>query len=345
MLPDRKKNLIIWVVSIIGVIIVIFLMYNLAKFMHNRSGNVVVADDTYPADYSYYGISVDEDNNYQLTGLNLDYDETILGLRSFYYIDKLYYFSDHLVLYSDAINQVNYDKNNNTFSFYEINSFYSNQIDVLVTDNYYIFIAPTEIYYSSKNDLNNTKSITNTLVSDVALIQENSLYYEQEDGIYVYNFEEESSNLLVADVANVELVDIADNYLLYMMDNQLWAYSLRRQNTINVGQKISDEESKAFTYVALVPDYLLYEVEDQEGNNVLKKYSFALNMPLKAEMDLQNETIMNAFYIEENRLYIELVKEDLVRYLIVDYNTNSIVKELENKYTVILPIGDDESED
>lgn len=345
MLPDRKKNLIIWIVSIIGVIIVIFLMYNLAKFMHNRSGNVVVADDTYPADYSYYGISVDEDNNYQLTGLNLDYDETILGLRSFYYIDKLYYFSDHLVLYSDAINQVNYDKNNNTFSFYEINSFYSNQIDVLITDNYYIFIAPTEIYYSSKNDLNNTKSITNTLVSDVALIQENSLYYEQEDGIYVYNFEEESSNLLVADVANVELVDIADNYLLYMMDNQLWAYSLRRQNTINVGQKISDEESKAFTYVALVPDYLLYEVEDQEGNNVLKKYSFALNMPLKAEMDLQNETIMNAFYIEENRLYIELVKEDLVRYLIVDYNTNSIVKELENKYTVILPIGDDESED
>lgn len=345
MLPDRKKNLIIWIVSIIGVIIVIFLMYNLAKFMHNRSGNVVVADDTYPADYSYYGISVDEDNNYQLTGLNLDYDETILGLRSFYYIDKLYYFSDHLVLYSDAINQVNYDKNNNTFSFYEINSFYSNQIDVLITDNYYIFIAPTEIYYSSKNDLNNTKSITNTLVSDIALIQENSLYYEQEDGIYVYNFEEESSNLLVADVANVELVDIADNYLLYMMDNQLWAYSLRRQNTINVGQKISDEESKAFTYVALVPDYLLYEVEDQEGNNVLKKYSFALNMPLKAEMDLQNETIMNAFYIEENRLYIELVKEDLVRYLIVDYNTNSIVKELENKYTVILPIGDDESED
>ena len=327
MLPDRKKNLIIWIVSIIGVIIVIFLMYNLAKFMHNRSGNVVVADDTYPADYSYYGISVDEDNNYQLTGLNLDYDETILGLRSFYYIDKLYYFSDHLVLYSDAINQVNYDKNNNTFSFYEINSFYSNQIDVLITDNYYIFIAPTEIYYSSKNDLNNTKSITNTLVSDIALIQENSLYYEQEDGIYVYNFEEESSNLLVADVANVELVDIADNYLLYMMDNQLWAYSLRRQNTINVGQKISDEESKAFTYVALVPDYLLYEVEDQEGNNVLKKYSFALNMPLKAEMDLQNETIMNAFYIEENRLYIELVKEDLVRYLIVDYNTNSIVKE------------------
>lgn len=345
MLPDRKKNLIIWVVSIIGVIIVIFLMYNLAKFMHNRSGNVVVADDTYPADYSYYGISVDEDNNYQLTGLNLDYDETILGLRSFYYIDKLYYFSDHLVLYSDAINQVNYDKNNNTFSFYEINSFYSNQIEVLITDNYYIFIAPTEIYYSLKNDLNNTKSITNTLVSDVALIQENSLYYEQEDGIYVYNFEEESSNLLVADVANVELVDIADNYLLYMMDNQLWAYSLRRQNTINVGQKISDEESKAFTYVALVPDYLLYEVEDQEGNNVLKQYSFALNMPLKAEMDLQNETIMNAFYIEENRLYIELVKEDLVRYLIVDYNTNSIVKELENKYTVILPIGDDESED
>lgn len=345
MLPDRKKNLIIWIVSIIGVIIVIFLMYNLAKFMHNRSGNVVVADDTYPADYSYYGISVDEDNNYQLTGLNLDYDETILGLRSFYYIDKLYYFSDHLVLYSDAINQVNYDKNNNTFSFYEINSFYSNQIEVLITDNYYIFIAPTEIYYSLKNDLNNTKSITNTLVSDVALIQENSLYYEQEDGIYVYNFEEESSNLLVADVANVELVDIADNYLLYMMDNQLWAYSLRRQNTINVGQKISDEESKAFTYVALVPDYLLYEVEDQEGNNVLKKYSFALNMPLKAEMDLQNETIMNAFYIEENRLYIELVKEDLVRYLIVDYNTNSIVKELENKYTVILPIGDDESED
>lgn len=345
MLPDRKKNLIIWIVSIIGVIIVIFLMYNLAKFMHNRSGNVVVADDTYPADYSYYGISVDEDNNYQLTGLNLDYDETILGLRSFYYIDKLYYFSDHLVLYSDAINQVNYDKNNNTFSFYEINSFYSNQIEVLITDNYYIFIAPTEIYYSLKNDLNNNKSITNTLVSDVALIQENSLYYEQEDGIYVYNFEEESSNLLVADVANVELVDIADNYLLYMMDNQLWAYSLRRQNTINVGQKISDEESKAFTYVALVPDYLLYEVEDQEGNNVLKKYSFALNMPLKAEMDLQNETIMNAFYIEENRLYIELVKEDLVRYLIVDYNTNSIVKELENKYTVILPIGDDESED
>ncbi len=344
MLPDRKKNLIIWIISIVSVVIVILIMYNLAKFMHNRTGQIKVVDDIYPLEYSYYGITIDQDKNYQLTGLNQDYEETILGLRSFYSINKLYYFDNHLVVYSDAINQINYNKADNEFSFYEIDSFYSNKTNVLMNDNYYVFSTSTNVYYTAKDNLNNKMNISDELISDIVLLQDNNVYYLQNDGINVYNLVDKTNKLIVANIAEVKLITVFENYVLYLMDNQLWVYNMKGQNTINVGQQIIDEEGKAFTFVALVPGLLLYEVTDENNNNVLKQYSFSIQEVLKSTMDLQNETILNAFYIEDNKIYVDLSKDDIIRYLIVDYNENTIIKELKNQYVTLMPVEVEKNE-
>ena len=51
MLPEKRKKLIFTIIAIIAVIIVIIIMYNLAKFMHNRNVEEIVYDDPYPETY------------------------------------------------------------------------------------------------------------------------------------------------------------------------------------------------------------------------------------------------------------------------------------------------------
>ena len=54
MLPGKRKSLIIWIVSIIGIILVIFAMYNFSKFMRNRGPQESeIIDDAYVEDYLY----------------------------------------------------------------------------------------------------------------------------------------------------------------------------------------------------------------------------------------------------------------------------------------------------
>ena len=72
MLPEYRRKIIISILAVIGIIIVIFAMYNLSKYVREQEkiDDERVFDDAYPEEYLYYGFIIDEDNNYQLMGIN-----------------------------------------------------------------------------------------------------------------------------------------------------------------------------------------------------------------------------------------------------------------------------------
>src|SRR5699024_9731099 len=116
---------------------------------------------------------IDEDGNYQLMGLNNNFEEEKLGLRSFYAMSNMYYYDDHIILYTDAINQINYNKEENKYFFYEIDSFYNNATDVIVTDLYYVFYTSATLEYCSIDNCNRIQ-IVDDLVDDIILLNENA---------------------------------------------------------------------------------------------------------------------------------------------------------------------------
>ena len=197
MLPGKRKSLIIWIVSIIGIILVIFAMYNFSKFMRNRGPQESeIIDDAYVEDYLYYGFAIDEDGNYQLMGLNNNFEEEKLGLRSFYAMSNMYYYDDHIILYTDAINQINYNKEENKYFFYEIDSFYNNATDVIVTDLYYVFYTSATLEYCSIDNCNRIQ-IVDDLVDDIILLNENAVFYQRSDGVYMYDFNTQKSKIVM----------------------------------------------------------------------------------------------------------------------------------------------------
>ena len=77
MLPEKRKKLIFTIVAIIGVILVIIIMYNLAKYMRNQGVETPEErDDAYPEVYPYYGVYYDTEGTYKLKGLNGSFEET-----------------------------------------------------------------------------------------------------------------------------------------------------------------------------------------------------------------------------------------------------------------------------
>ena len=219
MLPEKKKELIIWVVSIIGVILVIIIMYNFTKFMRGLGetpAEEIVYDDPYPDIYTYFGFALDEDGNYQLMGLDSEFLETKLGLRSFYSMDNLYYYDNHLVLYTDAINQINYNKEEETFMFYEQNSFFSHSTDVIITPSYYVFITDETLEYCLAPDCTEMTTITDQLADTTVLYTSDSLFYLLNDGVYEYNLEDkESTHIVLNEMRTFKLLATNEDYFMY----------------------------------------------------------------------------------------------------------------------------------
>ena len=340
MLPEKRKNLIILIVSIIGVILVIIIMYNFSKFMQNQ-GNVpeeIVYDDPYPSDYKYYGFIIDEDGNYQLMGLSSDFTEELLGLRSFYPMSDIYFYNDHLVLYTDAINQINYNFIDDEYLFYELNPFYSNDTEVLITPDYYIFYTSTTLSYCNINDCQETL-VTNSLTDDLILTSENVVFYELADGIHKLDMTNGEDKIIAYSDSsnNLSILLSNDKYLVYMNGSSIYSYTVASSSTTNISDTIIAEEGE-FSIINLQDDYLLYQIVDEDGNNCLKKYSFRIHAILKNTYNLGNEEITYSKVIDENLIYAQLVNEDNVRYVIMDTTEQKVVKEFENSYVTLIGV-------
>lgn len=340
MLPEKKKELIIWVVSIIGVILVIIIMYNFTKFMRGLGetpAEEIVYDDPYPDVYTYYGFALDEDGNYQLMGLDSEFLETKLGLRSFYSMDNLYYYDNHLVLYTDAINQINYNKEEETFMFYEQNSFFSHSTDVIITPSYYVFITDETLEYCLAPDCTEMTTITDQLADTTVLYTSDSLFYLLNDGVYEYNLEDkESTHIVLNEMRTFELLATDEDYLLFKVDENYWVYQLDRKDTENISFNIAEENP--YEFVSLQSNAMYYQTTDAEGNNILKRYSFLTDAVSNYTYNIGKEEVTSSYTLGNYLLYAELSSDDTTRYVIIDLENEEVIKELENSYVVFAEV-------
>lgn len=336
MLPEKRKNLIILIVSIIAVILVIIIMYNFAKFMRGAGETEEkVYDDTYPPAYVYYGFITDEEGNYQLMGLDSEFNETMLGLRSFYFMNNLYYYNNHLVLYSDAINQINYNATEENYFLYELNPFYSNSTEVLIAPEYYIFYTQDTLEYCLSSDCNRTV-ISDALLKPEVFYSDNKVFYQLNDGIYVFDLETLTSERVVLnETHDITLITASSNYLVFTVDDIYWLYNSNSKVATSLEDHIPEEE---YTFVSLQNDYFIYQIVAENGNNNLKKYSLRINSPLNTVYDIGKEEITNSIVISDNLLYAELVGDDTLRYVIMDIDEQRVLKELEHPYVVLIGV-------
>lgn len=337
MLPEKKKKLIITGLALIALIIVIILMYNLGKYMQEKSkiNEDTIIDDAYPNNYPYYGFLFDEDGNYQLMGLDSNFEETKLNLRSFYKMDNLYYYNDHLVLYTDAINQVNYNKEDEEYFFFEQNPFYSNDTEVYITEENYIFNDGEKLEYCPKDNCTNVV-ISDSISDYVTLLNDEVIFYEEDDTIKSYDMK--VSEVKTIDTASdIQLLALNDKYVVYFKNMSIYVYDLLDGYATDIGASILNDNTE-FTFLALQNDGIIYETKDDLGNNIIKTYYMPLSTTLKNTYNLAKEELNSCYPITDTLLYAELVLDNRIRYVIMDMENQEIIKEFSNPYVVLIGV-------
>ena len=198
MLPEKRKNLIIILVIIVLVILAVYGGYFLSKFVKEKDKNPKI-DFDYPESAMYFGIIKDDSNFNKGIVLDSEFNEISNKINLFYPILS-YKVSDNnkLLFYSDAFNQLTYNKKEKTFFIKEIDSKISNLNGIQYGKNFIVYVTDSNELFMIDND-DNSFSIAKNVDSNFAII---------------------------------------DNYIYYTLDNDLKAYNVVTKNTLNIKNKI-----------------------------------------------------------------------------------------------------------
>lgn len=342
MLPEAKKKLIFTIIAIIGVILVIIIMYNLAKFMKDRGKNEVIYDDPYPTIYDYYAIEYSDEGTYKLIGFDENFTRNDLDLRIFFPINTLYWRNNHLAFYSDATNELRYNKEEEKYYLYELDTFYSNKVDITINGDYLILVEKNTLSYRNIDE-EETKEITNNLVDKNILIKDNLVYYVVTAGIYEYDLETGSSKLIMIKGSNNEqkLVAISNKFLVVQSEETIYSYEFDNGSIVTINDRIEEEEGTSIKYIGLFGTTLVYQVLVEE-EYILRTYSLEINSNTYQDFSLGYEQIDYSYPINDKYVYANLKLNDKERYVIIDIKEKKVIKELENQYKVMLEVVEDE---
>lgn len=326
MLPEKKKNLLIGIVSCVVLIIVVILIYLLSNFIKSRSEVVKLEDDLYPTKYNYYGILKDDEDVYRINGIAAS-DEDYLGIRTFYDVSDLRIINNHIIFFADALNELRYNKKNNEFYLQELNSFYSNSYDINLTDSSIILRTKQSIsYFNFDKTINEETQISNTLKSNEFLEDKNKVYYVLDDGIHEYDIttKEERLFLNIGTDENVTFLDKCEDILYFKSNGELFLYNDHFKDTL----KLSDYINEGFTFMNGTKNGFLYITED----NKIKEFD-AIK---KAANDYIYDFGSKIVYSKNIKDNIYFMKDEDNKNYIVDVENKNIIKTLNNDYLYIV---------
>ena len=247
MLPEKKKRLIIGIIATFAIIIIVILLALLSNYIKSRheNQNHERRNDAYPEKYEYFGITMDKDGIYKLYGISGD-EEEYLNVRTFYNVEDMIDKDGKLVIYSDAVNELRYDKKTKEFYFYEIDSNYSNKYKVLLSKDYIVTKEDKIINYRKYNN-KEIKNITNEAIDYEFLLYNNKVYYVSEDGIYEFNLNNEKTNKITDKTLEdqVKLISVNNKYVYTIINDEYIVYKIDSAEKINVSEYIKEP----FTYV------------------------------------------------------------------------------------------------
>ncbi len=329
MLPRkrRKKVLIIGLISLVCLIIIIILIATLTKAAHNNKIETIVSDP-YPEEVNYLAIFYDEENEYyNIIALDNNFKTLDYSLRSFYQIKDYNVANQKLYVYTDAINEVAYLKKDNQFSFNEINSYFNKEKTVKLTKDYYVIKDQDKLSYNLIKEEKEEKQIADTLIADIILAHNNTIYYFTKEGLVSYDLESNQRKLLqnFAMYNNFKLA-LYNNYLLYLTsDTHELIYSLADDKTFYKEDFIEDNAK----VLALYDTGLVYQI-----NNTLYFYDLVEKYTFSYEIKGELKKVYN---VNNNYFYLEIRKDDQDSYLLYNpFNKRKI--ELDKRYLNIIRV-------
>ena len=317
MLPEKKKRLIWGIIAIVLTIIVVFLIAKLSNFIKSRSNTELTrANDAYPT-YSYYGFVKDDYNVYKLYGINDT--ETNLELKTFYDIQDLSIKNKKIVVYTDALNEVRYDSKNKEFYFYELNPFYSNKLNIKMSDNYLLDVSGEVTYWPIDQDNENKKTITSDVTSYI--ISNDIFYYTKDSNLVKFDLETGNALVLTNLTENTKINDINNNLILLEDEKNVYVYNLETNIILNINEiaretsiKYLSKSKKGFIYIA---DSILKEYDQGTKQSNVLKNNFL-------------EDIVLCKYLKDNVYFMKTKEDSFI------YNLSTFEKQtLENDYVEI----------
>lgn len=328
MLPEKRKRLIIGIIAIFAIIIIVILLALLSNYIKSRheNQNDERRNDAYPEKYEYFGITMDKDGIYKLYGISSN-EEEYLNVRTFYNVEDMIDKDGKLVIYSDAANELRYDKKTKEFYFYEIDSNYSNKYKVLLSKDYIVTKEDRIINYRKYNS-EEIKNITDKAIDYECLLHDNKVYYVLEDGIYEFNLNNEETNKIIEKAVDdqVKLISVNNNYIYTIINDEYIVYKIDTSEKINVSEYIKEP----FMYVDEKDEALIFK--DSEG---IKTFSLLTRRASSKVYYIDGYDVEKSININDNYYYMNLILDDNEKYVIIDLEEGKEIKEFNNKYLYI----------
>ena len=328
MLPEKRKRLIIGIIAIFAIIIIVILLALLSNYIKSRheNQNDERRNDAYPEKYEYFGITMDKDGIYKLYGISGN-EEEYLNVRTFYNVEDMIDKDGKLVIYSDAANELRYDKKTKEFYFYEIDSNYSNKYKVLLSKDYIVTKEDRIINYRKYNS-EEIKNITDKAIDYECLLHDNKVYYVLEDGIYEFNLNNEETNKIIEKAVDdhVKLISVNNNYIYTIINDEYIVYKIDTSEKINVSEYIKEP----FMYIDEKDEALIFK--DSEG---IKTFSLLTRRASSKVYYIDGYDVEKSININDNYYYMNLILDDNEKYVIIDLEEGKEIKEFNNKYLYI----------
>ncbi len=337
MLPEKRKNLIITLCAIVIFIIVFISLGALSKYIKSTHKEYVRSSSSYLNTYDYYGITETDEGNHNLYGINKD-EEKDLKIRTFYPVLDYKIINDKLVFFSDAVNEVRYDKTAKEYYLYELDSYYSNNYTVKLANNFVVLKGNHDLFFwKYGDDEKNKKEITKEMISDNIFVMNNTVFYSLKDGVHAYDMANASDELIVPAEASLSL-DIypgTDHYFYLFIDNHFFVYSFEEKRCLSVSDELSESNIKVMGIVGKKIAYI-----DQNDLGKLKFYSLEIFTFLKDYIDLQNNEILIFKALDNEEMFLEAKDEyGNITSGIINAETKEVVQSFENNYTQIIKVG------
>lgn len=332
MLPEKKKRLIIGIVAVLLIILVVIGLWKLSNYIKSKN-NVVDEkhNDAYPEVYSYYGIVKDEDGIYKLYGIS-DNAEEYLNVRTFYDIKSFNYLNNKVMIYSDATNEVRYDKKLDEFYFYVLDDYYSNKEDIKLGDDIVVSKNDANIVYWDF-DSDDKKNATSESLDTNYYVVKDKIYYVLGDGIYEYDTtkNEENKIVLKSSYDDVKLLNVNEEFMFVDYNNNFWAYKI--DNSVRV--KIEDYIEQDYEFIGYTNSGFMLRID-----NDIMEFSLVNNKLSSKTFNVLGYDVTGLIDLKDNIYYMILSNDsEEGKSVLVDMKREKVIREFENKYLYLVKVA------
>ncbi len=333
MLQQRKRRNIIIVAIILGLILITFGIWGLTKIAKSSKNNEF-RGDPYPSKIKFIGIYYNiEDENYIIKALDKDLQELKYEVDEYMDITNIHVVNNHIYYYSDAINELIYNKSEDKLEVKEIDSYSNNLNQVFIGDNYLVVLEQKNLMYRPVADEKKKFKTVASGIDSKIVVNNDIIYYEKSDGVYCYNINTNEEAILIKWTSEYKpKIVSSNNHYLYLENNDMqmmYSFQTKKLSNIHIANK----------YLSLTNNGIL----TLNSENRLRKYILLNNDFTNDYLTLpENTTISSADCFSDNYCYVDQIDYDSNHtYYIIDYKELVKVGTLDKDYIKLIEVNNE----